>query len=72
MFLPRRNAKKIRPTRRMVGPKPSRRFSHQGAPVSSGCALITTCLRWSSCESAFVSANAGISVLNAVVFFEPL
>ena len=44
MLPARRIAKKIRPTNRSVGPKPTRRFSHHGAPVSSGCALTTTCL----------------------------
>ena len=70
MLPARRIANTIRPTKRIVGPKPTSRLSHQGVPVSSGCALSTTCLRWSSCESAFVSANSGISVLNAVVFFD--
>ena len=39
------------------------RLSHQGGPASSGSALTTTPFRWRSCESALVSANAGISVL---------
>ncbi len=56
--------------KRSVGPKPSSRFSHHGAPVSSGCALTTTpfdCNRWASW---FWSAKAGISVLNFVVACE--
>ena len=40
MLPARRIAKKIRPTKRIVGPKPTSRLSHHGAPVSSGCALI--------------------------------
>ncbi len=54
-----------------VGPKPTRRFSHHGAPVSSGFALTTTPFFCRSDESASVFANAGISVWNCVVFFEP-
>ncbi len=50
-----------------VGPKPSRRFSHHGTPVSSGFALTTTPFFSSRFDSSFVSANAGISVLNLVV-----
>ena len=57
---------------RSVGPKPSSRFAHHEPPLSSGCALTTTPFRCRSCESAFVSAKAGISVLNLVVGFERL
>src|SRR5438067_5754612 len=54
---------------RIVGPNPSSRFCHHGAPVSSGSAFTTTPLLWRSCESALLSANAGISVRNRVVGF---
>ena len=39
--------------------------------MSSGCALTVTLWRSSSRESAFVSANAGTSVLNSRVPFDP-
>ena len=58
---------KSRKTNKRVGPKPSSRFSHHGAPVSSGCALIVTLCCWSSFESASVFANAGTSVLKFFV-----
>src|SRR5689334_1262045 len=58
--------------KRGVGPKPSNRFSHHGAPVSSGCALTVTPFDCRRCESAFVSAKAGISVLNFDVVCELL
>jgi hypothetical protein len=35
--------------------------------VSSGCAFTTTPFFWSSCDSEFVSANAGTSVEKRVV-----
>ena len=38
--------------------------------MSSGTAFTDTFFCSSSCESAFVSANAGISVLKRVVGFE--
>ncbi len=72
MLPARRTAKKISPTKRSVGPKPTSRLSHHGAPVSSGCALTTTFFCCSSLESAFVSAKAGISVLKRVVGFDLL
>ena len=53
-----------------VGPNPSSRFSHHGAPVSSGWAFTITPCDCRRCESAFVSAKAGISVLNLVVACE--
>ena len=56
---------------RIVGPKPSNRFCHHGAPVSSGWALTTTPFRWSSSDRASLSANAGISVWKRVVGFDP-
>ena len=65
------SAERAAPTKRIVGPKPRSRLSHQGAPVSSGCALTTTPFCSSRSESASVSANAGISVLNFVVGFAP-
>src|SRR5579862_239211 len=57
--------------KRIVGPKPTRRLSHHGAPVSSGFALTTTLWFCRRSDSAFVFANAGISVWNSLVFFEP-
>ena len=68
---PRRSSRNSRPTKRIVGPKPTSRLSHQGAPRSSGTAFTTTPFSSSSFESATVSANAGISVRNRVVGFEP-
>ena len=53
-----------------VGPKPRSRFCHHGAPVSSGSAFTMTPCCCSSCESASLSAKAGISVLKFVVGFE--
>jgi hypothetical protein len=67
----RRKSQKSKSRNSSVGPKPSSRFSHHGDPVWSGCALTTTFLLCSSWERASVSAKAGISVLNAVVGFEP-
>src|SRR5438552_3843206 len=58
--------------KRIVGPNPTSRLSHQGAPVSSGTALTVTFFRSSSRDSAFVSAKVGISVLKRVVALEPL
>ena len=57
--------------KRIVGPKPTSRFSHQGAPVWSGVALTTTPFSCNSDDSASVIAKAGISVWNCFVFFEP-
>ena len=54
----------------MVGPKPRSRFCHHGAPVSSGSAFTMTPCCCRSCESASLSAKAGISVLKFVVGFE--
>jgi hypothetical protein len=67
----RRKSQKSKRRKRSVGPNPSSRFSHHGDPVCSGCALTTTFLLCSSWERASVSAKAGISVLTAVVGFEP-
>ena len=53
-----------------VGPNPKSRLSHQGTPVSSGWALMTTFFFCSSAERAFWFANAGISVRNLFVFEE--
>src|SRR5262249_35406929 len=50
--------------RRIVGPKPNRRLSHHGAPVSSGTALTTTPFCSNKRERSFVLANDGISVEN--------
>ena len=58
--------------KRTVGPNPSRRFCHHGAPVSSGFAFTTTPFSCNRFESLSVFAKAGISVLNCVVAFEPL
>src|SRR5262249_45474613 len=66
----RRISQKRRNRKRSVGPNPSNRLSHHGGPVSSGTALTTTPFFCSSCESAFVSAKVGISVLKRVVGFE--
>jgi hypothetical protein len=57
---------------RIVGPNPSNRFCHHGAPVSSGSAFTTTPLLCSSFESWSVFANAGISVRKFVVGFSSL
>ena len=70
MLPARREIQTRSPTSRMVGPKPIRRLSHQGAPVWSGSALITTCLLCSSRESSSVFAKAGTSVLKRVVGFD--
>ena len=67
----RRISQKSRKMNRSVGPKPSSRFSHHGAPVSSGSALTVTLLSCSTCESSSVLANAGISVLKRVVGLAP-
>src|SRR5262245_33919537 len=69
-FPARRIRKKRSATKRIVGPKKRSRLCHQGEPVSSGCALTTTPLLWRSFESASLSANAGISVLNRSDGFE--
>ena len=57
--------------KRSVGPKPSSRLSHHATLPVSGLALTTTLFDSSRFESAFVSANAGISVLKLVDGFEP-
>jgi hypothetical protein len=67
----RRISQNKRKMKRIVGPKPSSRFCHHGAPESSGCALTTTAFRCSSSDSASLSANAGISVWKRVVGFDP-
>ncbi len=67
----RRISQKSRPTNRIVGPKPSSRLCHHGPAVESGFAFTTTRSRPSSADSAFVSANAGISVWKRVVGFDP-
>ena len=69
-FPARRISQKSRKMKRRVGPNPSNRLCHQGEPVSRGCALTTTRFCCSRCESASVSANAGISVRKRVVGFE--
>ena len=67
----RRISQNSRKRKRSVGPKPSSRFCHHGAPVSSGSAFTTTPFCWSRRDSALLSANAGISVRKSVVGFEP-
>ena len=57
--------------KRSVGPKPTRRLSHHATLPVSGFALTTTFFDSSSCDRAFVSAKAGISVLNWVEAFDP-
>ena len=57
--------------KRSVGPKLTSRFSHQATLPVSGFAFTTTFFDSSSCERDFVSAKAGISVLNSVEAFEP-
>ena len=73
LHAPSRAASARRAGRRRGASARSRRsrLSHHGAPVSSGSALTTTPFCSSSCESAIVSANAGISVWKRVVGFEP-
>ncbi len=66
----RRISSTSRPTKSTVGPKPSSRFSHHGAPVSSGWAFTTTPFVCRRCDSCLVSAKAGISVLNLLVACE--
>jgi len=49
----------------MVGPNPKSRLCHQTVPWSSDSALITTPFDWRRRDRAFVSANAGISVVKS-------
>jgi hypothetical protein len=65
-------SQKSNKTKRIVGPNPSSRLCHHLGPVSSGTALTTTPFCSSRRESAFSSANAGISVRKRVVGFDPL
>ena len=60
-----------RPISSSVGPKPTIRLSHSGTFEVSDCAFSVTPFFSSSCESAFVSANEGISVWKSVDGFEP-
>src|SRR3954471_9092846 len=57
--------------KRIVGPKPTSRLSHHGAPVPSGGGLTRAPFFSSSGESASVWAKVGIPVLKRVVGFEP-
>ena len=61
---PRRINKSSSPSSRIVGPNPYRSVSHHGADFCSDSALMTTSLASRSCDSAPVSANDGISVVN--------
>jgi hypothetical protein len=71
-FPARRVAKTSRATSRIVGPKPSRTLSHQGALELSGLAFTTTPFDSSSLDRALVSAKAGISVRKRVDALDPL
>jgi hypothetical protein len=64
-------SQKSKKMKRIVGPKPSNRFCHHGAPVSSGFAFTITLWSSSRFDSASVLANAGTSVAKSVVGFDP-
>jgi hypothetical protein len=70
MFPARRNSQNNSRRKSSVGPNPSSSDCHHGGPESRGSALTTTFFCSRSCESASVSAKAGISVRKRVVGLE--